>query len=216
MNTDFLNTIDLRSEDLIKLADAIWETPETAFKEFKSMKTLTDFLKNEGFEIQDNIGNIPTAFIASFGSGHPEIGFIAEFDALAGLSQQANVPYPAKDPNMQDGHGCGHHIYGGGAVAAALAVKTYLQQTGKQGTVKVLGCPGEEGGSGKAYMARTGVFSTFGTSIPTAAFPGIGASIRTPEVARLSAISSTRFAMERTRTPASGRSSYRVIVGPRE
>ncbi len=160
MNTDFLNTIDSKQNELNKLADVLWENPETAFKEFKSMAALTSYLKENDFTIEDNIADIPTAFIASFGSGHPEIGFIAEFDALAGLSQQANVPFPAKEPGVEDGHGCGHHLYGTGAVAAALAVKDYLLKSGKPGTVKVLGCPGEEGGSGKAYMARTGVFSS--------------------------------------------------------
>lgn len=158
MNTDFLNTIDLKKDELIKLADTIWENPEIAFKEYKSMAALTDYLKANEFTIEDNIGGIPTAFIASYGSGHPEIGFIAEFDAISDLSQVAQVAVQQKDPNCVHGHACGHHLYGAGAVAAALAVQTYLKQSGKSGTVKVLGCPGEEGGSGKAFMARTGVF----------------------------------------------------------
>ena len=158
MNMDFLSTIDAKQNEIIKLADTIWENPEIAFKEYKSSAAIIDYLKANDFRIEDNIGGIPTAFIASFGSGHPEIGFIAEFDAISDLSQMAQIAEQKKDPNTVHGHACGHHLYAGGAVAAALAVQSYLKKSGKQGTVKVLGCPGEEGGSGKAYMARTGVF----------------------------------------------------------
>ncbi|MBR2723523.1 MAG: amidohydrolase [Lentisphaeria bacterium] len=158
MNIDFLSAIDAKQDEIIKLADTIWENPEIAFKEYKSSAAIISYLKENDFEIEDNIGGIPTAFIASYGSGHPEIGFIAEFDAISDLSQAAQVAVQQKDPNCVHGHACGHHLYGAGAVAAALAVQNYLKKTGKKGTVKVLGCPGEEGGSGKAFMARTGVF----------------------------------------------------------
>ena len=158
MDMEFLKTIDAKQDEIIKLADTIWENPELAFKEYKSSEALTSYLTANGFTIESNIGGLPTAFIASYGSGHPQIGFIAEFDAIANQSQLAMVPEQKKDPNCVHGHACGHHLYGGGAVAAALAVQAYLKKTGKTGTVKVLGCPGEEGGSGKAYMARTGVF----------------------------------------------------------
>ena len=153
MNTDFLSAIDAKQDEIIKLADTIWENPEIAFKEYKSSAAIISYLKENDFEIEDNIGGIPTAFIASYGSGHPEIGFIAEFDAISDLSQAAQVAVQQKDPNCVHGHACGHHLYGAGAVAAALAVQNYLRKTGKKGTVKVLGCPGEEGGSGKAFMA---------------------------------------------------------------
>ena len=159
-----LSVIDDRSDALIKLATAVWETPETAFREFKSAAVLKEFLKAEGFTVTEGQGGIPTAFVASFGSGKPEVGFIAEFDALSGLSQKALATRPEPLPGVENGHGCGHHIYGADAVAAALAVKKYLQ-SGKPGTVKVLGCPGEEGGSGKAFMARDGVFSTLDAAL---------------------------------------------------
>ena len=159
-----LSVIDEKSDALEKLATTVWENPETAFKEFKSAAALKDFLKAEGFSIEEGQGGIPTAFVASFGSGKPELGFIAEFDALSGLSQKALATHPEALPGGSNGHGCGHHLYGAGAVAAALAVKKYLQ-TGKSGTVKVLGCPGEEGGSGKAFMAREGVFSTLDAAL---------------------------------------------------
>ena len=156
----FLSVIDSEKENLIKLSDYIWENPELAFHEFKSSAALIAFLKERGFTIEQGIGGLPTSFIASYGSGHPEIGFIGEFDALAGLSQQAMVPEQKKQPGVENGHGCGHHFYGVSAVAAALAVQQYLKESGQSGTVKMLGCPAEEGGSGKAFMARSGAFSS--------------------------------------------------------
>ena len=158
MDMDFLSVIDAKKDEIIKLADTVWENPETAFKEYKSSAAIISYLEENGFSIEKNIGGLPTAFIASYGSGHPEIGFIAEFDAISDLSQVALIAEPKRDPERQHGHACGHHIYCGNAVAAALAVQAYLKKSGKPGTIKVLGCPGEEGGSGKAYMARTGVF----------------------------------------------------------
>lgn len=156
----FLSAIDRNQESIIALADTIWDNPELAFREFKSSEAITSFLAEKGFSVAKGVAGLPTAFIASYGQGHPEIGFIAEFDALSGLSQQAGLPYQAKRPGITDGHGCGHHLYAGDAVAAALAVQEYLRKSGKTGTVKVLGCPGEEGGSGKAYMAREGLFKS--------------------------------------------------------
>ena len=163
--TEFLSEIDLRQNDIIHLADIVWENPETAFREFKSSGALISFLHAEGFAVEEGVAGLPTAFIASFGTGHPEIGFIAEFDAIDGLSQEAMSPVKKKMAGVTNGHGCGHHFYCAGAVAAALAVKRHLVESGIQGTVKVLGCPGEEGGSGKAYMAREGVFRTLDAAI---------------------------------------------------
>ena len=101
---------------------------------------------------------IDTAFTASFGSGRPVIGFLGEFDALAGLSQEAGRVEKAALQPGGNGHGCGHNLLGVAAAAAAAAVKEYLEKTGQPGTVIFFGCPGEEGGSGKAFMAREGAF----------------------------------------------------------
>ena len=160
MEMEFLSAIDRKRDELIKLADTVWENPEILFKEYKSSAAVMDYLSANGFTIEKNVAGLPTAFIASYGSGHPEIGFIAEYDAIANQSQMAGVPEPVKDPNCVHGHACGHHLYCSNAVAAALAVQEYLKTTGKPGTVKVLGCPAEEGGGGKAYMARAGAFSS--------------------------------------------------------
>ena len=157
---EFLSVIDRKLEELVKLADTVWENPEILFKEYKSSAILTEYLTANGFTVEKNVAGLPTAFIASYGSGHPEIGFIAEFDAIANQSQMAGVPEQKRDPNCVHGHACGHHLYCGNAITAALAVQEYLKKSGKPGTVKVLGCPAEEGGGGKAYMARAGAFSS--------------------------------------------------------
>lgn len=153
-----LAAIDTVSEEICRVSDAIWEVPELGFQEFKSSALQIGLLKQLGFAVTEQIANIPTAFSARFGSGKPVIGILGEFDALAGLSQKAGVPYP--DPVVPDapGHGCGHNLLGCGSIAAAYAVKEYLKDTGKNGTVIYYGCPAEEGGSAKAFMARDGVF----------------------------------------------------------
>ena len=139
-------------------SDQIWETPETAFLEYKSMETLCDLLAKEGFEVEKNVANIPTAFTGRFGHGKPVIGFLGEFDALSGISQVAGCIEKKALVEGGNGHGCGHNLLGVGSVAAAVAVKEYLEKNDKEGTVVFYGCPGEEGGSGKAFMARDGVF----------------------------------------------------------
>lgn len=143
---------------LIDISDDIWEKSETRFEEFKSSKILRDALENEGFTINKGIAGMKTAFIASYGSGKPVISFLGEFDALYGLSQEAGIAYKKPIVDGGKGHGCGHNGLGTGTLAAAIAVKEYLKKNNVQGTVKYFGCPGEESGSGKAYIAREGYF----------------------------------------------------------
>ena len=154
-----LNQIDAISDLICHMSDAIWDAPELAFHEHQAVRIQMDTLKQLGFEaIRTQLCNIPTAFSARWGSGKPVIGFLGEFDALPNLSQQAGVS--KKSPIVPDGsgHGCGHHLLGSGSIAAAYAVKEYLKATGKPGTVVYFGCPAEENGSGKAFMARDGIF----------------------------------------------------------
>ena len=154
---EYLKEIDRKKEGLEQLSDAIWGFAETAFSEYKSVEALKDFLKAEGFELTDHAYGVETAFTASFGQGKPRIGILGEFDALSGMSQKADSL--EKEPLISgaSGHGCGHNLLGAGSVAAALSVKKYLED-GHEGTVIFYGCPGEEGGSGKAFMARGGAF----------------------------------------------------------
>ncbi len=164
-----INAINLAEDQLTGLSDAIWDHPQVKYHETFAARLLCDFLKAEGFEVTEGVAGIPTAFVASFGSGKPVIGFLAEYDALDGLSQKANLP--AREPVTAGapGHGCGHNLLGVGAVGAALAVRDYLR-SGKTGTVKLFGCPAEEGGSGKTFMAREGVFN--GTDVALTWHPG--------------------------------------------
>ena len=141
----------------INIADSIWENPEIALKEKHASRIQADYLAERGFEIQWNTGGLETAFTASWGSGKPVIGFIGEYDALKNLSQKR---LPVKEPVQAGGlgHGCGHNLLGTGAMAAAAAVKEWLQSAGSVGTVRYYGCPAEEVLIGKVYMARAGAF----------------------------------------------------------
>lgn len=141
-----------------KLADRIWENPELSLKEFHSAALYCDTLRELGFTVTENLCGIKTAFCGAYGSGRPVIGILGEFDALSGLSQKAGAA--VWDPVSPGGvgHGCGHNLLGVGSLAAAVAVKRYLEESGRPGTVIFYGCPGEEGGSGKAYMAREGLW----------------------------------------------------------
>jgi aminobenzoyl-glutamate utilization protein B len=140
------------------MALSIWDWAEVGFKEHRSSALLQDKLKAAGFAIESGVAGMPTAFVATAGSGKPVIGVLAEFDALPGLSQEA-IPERKARSGGGAGHACGHHLFGVAAVQAAVAVKEWLATTGSSGTVRVFGTPAEEGGSGKVYMVRAGLFA---------------------------------------------------------
>ena len=143
--------------ELQRIACAVWDSPEPGFAEFTSSRIQTEFLKEQGFEVKENVCDTITGYTASYGSGHPVIAILGEFDALYGLGQKEDIPeYTPNGKAM--GHGCGHHLLGTGAIGAGLLIRDYLKETGKEGTVIVMGCPAEEAGSGKTYMARDGLF----------------------------------------------------------
>lgn len=146
------------AKEYCELADTIWENPELSLKEHKATAIYIDTLKKLGFEVTEKLCGIDTAFCGVFGSGGPIIGILGEYDALSGLSQQAGEKQELPIIPGGSGHGCGHNLLGAGALAAAAAVKQYFEQTGAPGTVIFFGCPGEEGGSGKAFMARDGLW----------------------------------------------------------
>lgn len=146
------------SEKLIDLNEKIWDYAELKFQEDKSSQAMISLLEDEGFEIEKNVADIQTAYIGTYGSGYPVIGILAEYDALSGLSQVADIAVKKPLEGMENGHGCGHNLLGTAAIGAALKIRDYLKKSKKSGTVKIIGCPGEEGGSGKTYMARAGVF----------------------------------------------------------
>ena len=157
INYDYIiKSIDKDKKQYTETAKKIWAWAEVGFKEKKSSDLLQELLLSEGFKIDKGIAEIPTAFVASYGSGEPVIAILAEYDALPGLSQKA-VPYKSSSGGTA-GHACGHHLFGTASTAAAIAVKKYLEDNKKKGTIKLYGCPAEEGGSGKVYMVRSGIF----------------------------------------------------------
>ena len=140
------------------ISDQIWEFAETRYQEFRSRALQADFLEQEGFTVTRNLGGIATAFSASFGSGHPVIGLLGEFDALPRMNQAADVPEKQAERPGAAGHGCGHNLLGTGAMEAACLIRDWLLQTRSEGTVIYFGCPAEEGGAGKAFLTRSGCF----------------------------------------------------------
>ena len=152
-----LDSIEQQHLNLESLSDAIWDHPEVGYHESFAADALCSFLEENGFQVERGLAGIPTAFCGSYGSGAPVIGLLGEFDALPGMSQKAGCFEKSAVSYDQPGHGCGHNLLGVGSLAAALGLKTYLE-AGHPGTVKFFGCPAEEGGSGKGFMARAGVF----------------------------------------------------------
>lgn len=154
---DMLTEIDAKSGEYGKIAHTIWSYAEMGYKEEKSADLLQKTLKNEGFSVDMGVAGMPTAFIATYGQGSPVIAVLGEYDALPGLSQKAVAH--KESLGAVAGHACGHHLFGTASAAAAIAMKNYLKETGKPGTVKFYGCPAEEGGSGKVYLTREGMFN---------------------------------------------------------
>ncbi len=150
------DAIDSKSKLISDTADKIWEYAELSLEEYKSCDLYCEVMEKEGFVVEKGIDNIPTAFSASFGNGKPVIGILAEYDALSGLSQKCGVAIEEPIVPGGSGHGCGHNLLGAGAMAAAIGIKEYLAESGREGTVILYGCPGEEGCASKAFMARDG------------------------------------------------------------
>jgi aminobenzoyl-glutamate utilization protein B len=153
---DIIKEIEQKTEIYGTLAHQIWEYAEVGYKEYKSSQALQDLLKANGFKIESGVAEIPTAFVATFGNSVPVIGILGEYDALPGLSQAA-IPTKNSIGGIA-GHGCGHHLFGVASAAAAISLKNHMVKTGQKGTIKFYGTPAEEGGSGKVYMTRAGLF----------------------------------------------------------
>jgi len=179
-----LNSIDENKNNYSEIAQQIWSYAEMGYQEAESSALLQKTLKNEGFKIEKEVAEIPTAFVATFGSSGPVIAILGEFDALPGLSQKA-LPYKVSN-NGKAGHACGHHLFGTASAAAAIALKNYLIAENKPGIVKYYGCPAEEGGSGKVYMTRAGLFDDVDVALHWHADSKNSASIR-PALANKSA-----------------------------
>tara|TARA_R110002051_G_scaffold5108_2_gene27349 strand:+ start:17892 stop:19319 length:1428 start_codon:yes stop_codon:yes gene_type:complete len=154
---DILKNLEQKSEDYGTIAQSIWEFAEMGYQEEKSAALLQETLQNAGFSIKKGVAGIPTAFIAEYGSGSPVIAIMGEFDALPGLSQKAIAN--KETAGKAAGHACGHHLFGTASTAAAISTKEWLVANNIQGTIRFYGTPAEEGGSGKVYMVREGLFN---------------------------------------------------------
>ncbi len=140
------------------LSDSIWDFAELKFEERQSAGVLANALEENGFVVRRGVAGMDTAFIGEFGHGMPVIAFLGEFDALAGMSQMAGVAEAKPLQPDATGHGCGHNLLGVGSLMAAIALARHLKANNLPGTVRYYGCPGEEGGSGKTFMVRAGLF----------------------------------------------------------
>jgi aminobenzoyl-glutamate utilization protein B len=150
--------IDANLERFETAAMQIWELAEVGYQEVESVAILKNELEGSGFRIQAGIAGMPTAFVAEWGQGSPVLAILAEYDALPGITQTAS-PERTPDDSKSAGHACGHHLFGVGSVAAAIAIKEWLASSGTAGTIRLYGTPAEEGGSGKVYLARSDAFA---------------------------------------------------------
>jgi aminobenzoyl-glutamate utilization protein B len=140
-------------------AGHIWGYAETALMETKSAQELSAFIEGHGFAVVRGVADLPTAFVATYGSGKPVIGILGEYDALPGLSQKAGSPRKEALVEGDPGHGCGHNLFGVASAAAAIAIKEAMAKNNLKGTIKFFGCPAEETVVGKVYMAKAGLFN---------------------------------------------------------
>jgi len=149
--------IESNDTGMNKLGLEIWSTPELSFREFKTSRAVMQYLQQNGFAVEKNAAAMPTAFVATFGSGKPVVAFWLEEDALMGLSQKPDTVREPITPGAP-GHACGHNLIAASTATAAVAVKNFLQRTGTKGTIRVYGTPAEEAGGGKEYMREAGLF----------------------------------------------------------
>ncbi|MCM3702398.1 amidohydrolase [Paenibacillus macerans] len=188
--------VERRREAMTELSDRLWELAETKFEEFESAGLLAERLEQQGFTVAFGIGGLPTAFMASYGSGWPVIAILGEYDALPGMSQTAGAVIREPLKPGGSGHGCGHHLLGTGSLAAAVALKEYMAEAGLPGTIRYYGCPAEEGGSGKTFLVREGAFADVDVALTW--HPGYGNAV----------VSQTSSANYQVRYRFQGRSSH--------
>ena len=162
MAADFRDTLikwlDDRMQTYTEMSDAIWEFAEPRFEEYESSKLQQEYLASRGFAVKADLAGEKTAFIAEYGSGKPVIAFLGEFDSLSALQQEADKTEHCPIEGKKNGHGCGHHLLGTGAVAAVDALKVYMEENHLAGTIRYYGCPAQENAGGKAYLVRDGYF----------------------------------------------------------
>ena len=159
---DFVSRNQKRFQEL---ADKVWSTPETCYSEQNSMSAHVDELIYHGFSVTKGIANIPTAVVGEYGTDGPIIAFLGEYDALAGLSQKADVFHQDPVKKGENGHGCGHNLLGSASMQAAVALRDWLKDSNLPGVVRYYGCPAEEGGAAKTFMVRDKIFKDVDVAI---------------------------------------------------
>lgn len=162
--SDPVAEVEAQRDRTERVAKQIWDWAELGYQESRSSGLLQDELESEGFAVKAGVAGIPTAFVAEWGKGGPVIAILAEYDALPGITQSASS---ARDPvaDKHAGHACGHNLFGAGSLTAAIAVRRWLEKTGTPGRIRLYGTPAEEGGSGKVYMTRAGLFDDVDVAI---------------------------------------------------
>lgn len=193
------------------ISDKVWQLAEPGYLESQTSEMLINELKNAGFEIKKGVGNIPTAFVASYGSGSPVIGILAEMDALPGLSQEA-VPYRKPLKTNAYGHACGHNLFGVGSVAAAIATKKWMESAKIKGTIRLIGTPAEEGaGGGKTYLVRENIFKDIDTVLHWHPGDNNNASPNSSLAYRVANFSFEGLAAHASASPEKGRSALDAV-----
>lgn len=177
-----IQSIDKQQAELVRMSDQIWAFAETAFEETQSAKLLADYAAAQGLRVQRNLAGMPTAFTAEYGTGHPIIGILGEFDALPGLSQKAE---PGKNPLKAGapGHGCGHNLFGVASLSAAIAAKELIAAGKLKGTIRFYGTPAEEKYFGKLFMAREGMFNDLDVCLDWHPADEISANVQSTQAA---------------------------------
>lgn len=175
--TAVIASVEKHKEALIKISDSIWALAETAFEEQHSSKILADYAEKNGMKVERGVADIPTAFVATYGSGKPVISILGEFDALPGLSQKTS---PTKDPLHEGapGHGCGHNMFGTSSLGAAIAIKELMDEGKLKGTVKFLGTPAEEKYFAKVWMVKAGLWDDVDVNVSWHPSSGIEADVQ--------------------------------------
>ena len=157
-------SVEKHEKELIRISDEIWSIAETAFEETQSAEILASYAEKNGFTVDRGVAGMPTAFVATYGSGSPVLSVVGEFDALPGLSQKTE---PTKNPlnEGEPGHGCGHNMFGAASLGAAIAIKEQIEAGKIKGTVKFMGTPSEEKFFGKIWMVREGLWDDVDVNI---------------------------------------------------
>ena len=205
-NHDPVATVEAEADRTARVAQQLWELAELGYLETQSSGLLQAELAGEGFDITGGIAEIPTAFVAEWGEGGPVIAILAEMDALPGINQSASA---SRDPieGKHAGHACGHNLFGAGSLTAAIAVKRWLEATGTPGRIRLYGTPAEEGGSGKVYMTRAGMFDDVDIAIHWHADDENSAAARTSLANRSAKFRFTGVSAHAAGAPERGRSA---------